>query len=107
MLSDRPFIFSLGGSGPAIIKWFDREGVEPLISHRIHQTYSIVSMVKAGFGNAIVSSLSIPEKTEGVKIIPLNPASDFRVVIARKPLEPRSKAAGIFWDYVTRRNIRS
>ena len=100
LLANKPFIFSLGGSGPAILKWFDRDEVEPLISHRIHQTFSILSMVKAGFGNAIISSLSIPKEVEGVKLVPLNPTSEFRVVLARKPLEPRSKAAGLFWDYV-------
>ena len=104
MLADKPFIFSLGGSGPAILKWFDREEVEPLISHRIHQTFSILSMVKTGFGNVIVSSLSIPKEVEGVKLVPLNPISEFRVVLARKPLEPRSKAAGLFWDYVQNKN---
>ncbi|MGK0271343.1 MAG: DNA-binding transcriptional LysR family regulator [Cocleimonas sp.] len=106
MLLNKPFIFSLGGSGPAILKWFDREEMEPLISHRIHQTYSILSMVKAGFGNSIVSSLSIPKNTQGVKIIPLNPVSEFRVVLARKPLEVRSKAAGIFWDYAVRQTYK-
>ena len=100
LLADTPFILSLGGSGPVILKWFDREGVVPLISHRIHQTFSILSMVKAGFGYSIVSSLSIPKEVEGVKLIPLNPTSEFRVVMARKPLEPRSKAAGLFWGYI-------
>ncbi|MEH6446782.1 MAG: LysR family transcriptional regulator, partial [Oceanospirillaceae bacterium] len=100
MLADKPFIFSLGGSGPAILKWFDRKDVEPLISHRIHQTYSILAMVRAGLGYSIVSSLSIPKEIEGIKLLPLNPISEFRVVLARKPLEPRSKAASLFWDFI-------
>ena len=104
MLANKPFILSLGGSGPAILKWFDREEIEPLVSHRIHQTFSILSMVKAGFGYSIVSSLSIPKEVEGVKQIPLNPTSGFRVVMARKPLEPRSRAAGLFWDYIQQHN---
>jgi DNA-binding transcriptional LysR family regulator len=104
MLANKPFILSLGGSGPAILKWFDREEIEPLVSHRIHQTFSILSMVKAGFGYSIVSSLSIPKEVEGVKQIPLNPTSEFRVVMARKPLEPRSRAAGLFWDYIQQHN---
>lgn len=104
MLADKPFIFSLGGSGPAILKWFDREEVEPLISHRIHQTYSILAMVRAGLGYSIVSSLSIPQNIKGIRLLPLNPISEFRVVLARKPLEPHSKAAGLFWDYIEKQH---
>jgi len=104
MLADKPFIFSLGGSGPAILKWFDRVDIEPLISHRIHQTFSILAMVRAGLGYSIVSSLSIPKEIEGIKLLPLNPISEFRVVLARKPIEPRSKAAGLFWDYIEKHN---
>ena len=100
MMAKKPFIFSLGGSGPAILKWFNGEDIEPLISHRIHQTYSILAMVKAGLGYSIVSSLSIPQEIEGIKLLPLKPISEFCVVLARKPLEPRSKAAGLFWDYI-------
>lgn len=100
MMANKPFIFSLGGSGPAILKWFDRDGIAPLISHRISQTLSILAMVKAGLGYSIVSSLSLPKETGGIKVLPLDPASGVRIVMARKPLEPRSKAAGLFWNYV-------
>jgi len=100
MMADKPFIFSLGGSGPAILKWFDNEEVTPMILHRIHQTFSILAMVKSGLGYSIVSSLSIPKETEGIKILPLDPVSEFRIVMARKPLEPRSKAVGLFWDHI-------
>ena len=95
-----PFIMTLGGSEPAITSWFGQEIENLNITQRIIQTHSILALVQNGLGNAIVAALSLPEETPGITRIPLSNAPNTDIVLARKPLEPRSKAAGLFWDYV-------
>ncbi len=97
-----PFIMTLGGSEPAITRWFNQDVSCLNITQRVQQTHSILALVRAGLGNAIVAALSLPEETQGVIPVPLSNAPITNIVLARKPLEPRSKAAGLFWDYVER-----
>ncbi len=95
-----PFIMTLGGSEPTITSWFGDTIGDLVISQRVQQTHSILALVRAGLGNAIVAALSLPEETQGITRIPLAQAPTTNIVLARKPLEPRSKAAGLFWKFV-------
>ncbi|MEH6631478.1 MAG: LysR family transcriptional regulator [Halopseudomonas aestusnigri] len=98
-----PFIMTLGGSEPVITNWFGDNIENLVITQRVQQTHSILALVRAGLGNAIVAALSLPEQTRGIHQIPLNNAPSTNIVLARKPLEPSSKAAGLFWDFVERK----
>ena len=99
-LEKTPFIMTLAGSEPLILDWFHREGVQPNIRHRIQQTNSILALVKKGFGNAIVTSLSLPHGLEGVKAVPLYPTTERQIYLVKKHGSTRSNATALFWAFV-------
>ena len=65
------FIMTLGGSEHLIRQWFDQADAEPKITHHVYQTHSILALVSANLGNAIVAGLSLPQSTAGVSQVPL------------------------------------
>ncbi|MFD2205724.1 LysR family transcriptional regulator [Kiloniella antarctica] len=97
------FIMTLGGSEPAITSWFGDTMESLAITQRVQQTHSILALVRAKLGNAIVAALSLPEETQGIARIPLAQAPTTDIVLARKSLEPKSKAAGLFWKFVEKK----
>lgn len=101
-MANAPFIMTLAGSEPYILDWFRRGGTEPRITHRVQQTHSILALVAAGLGRAIVTDLSLPQDTPGVQAVPLAGAPAKEIVLARKHRPPRSRAAGLFWQTAAR-----
>ncbi len=99
-LEKPPFIMTLAGSEPLILDWFNRGGVHPNIRHRIQQTNSIIALVQQGFGNAIVTSLSLPQKLDDVKAIPLCPSTKRQIYLVKKIGSTRSNATTLFWKFV-------
>jgi len=99
-LEKPPFIMTLAGSEPLILDWFHRDGAQPNIRHRIQQTNSIIALVQQGFGNAIVTSLSLPQKLENVKAIPLCPPTERQIYLVKKMGSARSNATTMFWKFV-------
>lgn len=100
-LSRMPFIMAQGGSQPHILNWFRQAQVEPRITQRIWQTHSIIALVAAGLGVAVVTGLSLPPATPGVTQVALKAAPTTDVVLARKHHPARSHAADVFWDFAT------
>ena len=99
-LATQAFIMTLGGSERFIAQWFSQAGVEPQVTHRVLQAHSILALVRAQLGNAIVAGLSLPKTTTGVSQIPLYKATTNRLVLARKYHTPNSNAAELFWKFV-------
>ena len=99
-LAVKPFIMTLGGSESYVLDWFNQAGTEPQITHRVLQAHSIVALVSAHLGNAIVASLSLPKITDGVCQIPLANVITNHLVMARTYQSPYSRAAGLFWKYM-------
>ncbi len=99
-LAQDAFIMTLGGSEHYIRQWFNQANVEPKITHYIYQTHSILALVGANLGNAIVASLSLPQTTVDVCQVPLFKSTTNRIVLARKYQTPYSKAAELFWRYI-------
>lgn len=98
-LGKEPFIFTKGGSGPLVDKWFAKAGVRPNIVHSILQVTSIASCVRAGLGNSIIAQLAVPENFGGLKVVPLLPTVRRDIVYARELNGFRSRASEIFWHF--------
>ncbi|MBD8877839.1 LysR family transcriptional regulator [Roseibium polysiphoniae] len=98
-LGKEPFIFTKGGSGPLVDKWFADAGIRPNIVHSILQVTSIASCVRAGLGNSIIAQLAVPENFGGLKVVPLSPTVRRDIVYAREPNGFRSRASEIFWRF--------
>lgn len=101
-LDSTPFVMTLAGSEPAILEWFEASGVTPNIKHRIQQTHSILALVGAGMGVAIVTSLSLPDTFQGVKVMPLTPTTERQIHLVKKSGSSNSNAVDIFWGFLNR-----
>jgi DNA-binding transcriptional LysR family regulator len=99
-LASQAFIMTLAGSGSSILEWFHAADQEPRIEQRVQQTVSIVALVEAGLGNAIVTRLSLPPIHPGVALVALRDAPTRTIVLARKHGQPHSRAAQLFWQFM-------
>ncbi|KIZ47871.1 MULTISPECIES: LysR family transcriptional regulator [Rhodopseudomonas] len=104
-LSSPPFILSMGGSEPLIRAWFARGGHEPSIQHSIQQITSILAMVRAGMGVAIIAEMAVPETHAGVVTVPLAPGFPRTICLARRIGGFASHAAEIVWDTAAERAL--
>ncbi len=93
---------TLAGSEPIILDWFEASGIFPNIKHRIQQTHSILELVRAGMGVAMVTSLSLPETYHDVIAKPLRPATKRQIHMVMKPGDSNSKAVDVFWNFLSR-----
>jgi DNA-binding transcriptional LysR family regulator len=106
-LSAPPFILSKGGSEPLIRAWFARSGHEPSIHHAIQQITSILAMVRAGMGVAIIAEMAVPETHAGVVVVPLSPGFPRTICLARRTGGFSSHAAEIVWHTAAERALVS
>lgn len=102
-LGSRPFIMTRGGSQDRVRAWFAAGGVTPTIRHSALQVTSILGLVRAGAGVAIVAELALPDALPGVAVRPLVPRAVRRVGMARHSGTPVSVAADAFWRFVEHR----
>ncbi|MEX0301976.1 MAG: LysR substrate-binding domain-containing protein [Leisingera sp.] len=97
-----PLTKAWGGKAPQLPAWSPRGGPGAGVPHRVQQTHSILALVAAGLGRAIVTDLSLPQDTPGVQAVPLTGAPAKEIVLARKHRPPRSRAAKLFWQTAAR-----
>jgi len=98
-LSAAPFIMTLAGSEPAIQHWFRQADQVPDIRHRVQQINSILALVQADMGHAIVTSNSLPDNLSDVCIRPLTPSFPRDICLVKKPGLSRSRAVDLFWVF--------
>ena len=96
----RPFVMTLAGSEPIVLGWFEASGTVPNIKHRLEQTHSILKLVRAGMGAAIVTSLSLPDNHPDVTVKPLRPTTKRQIHVVKKTGLSNSKAVDIFWNFL-------
>ncbi|KZL19359.1 HTH-type transcriptional regulator CynR [Pseudovibrio axinellae] len=94
----KPFIMTKGGSEPLVRKWFSKADSEPRVDHSIQQITSILAIVRAGLAYSIIAELALPEKTEGIDVLPLAPAAPRNLYLARLPITPSNSAARKVWE---------
>lgn len=100
---EQPFVMSQAGSAPLIQRWFDATEVQPDTRHQVHQIGGILALVKAELALSIVAELVLPDSpTEGVAVIPLQPAMPRHIVMTRPKAQALSQAAKCFWEFTAK-----
>jgi DNA-binding transcriptional LysR family regulator len=102
-LANRPFILTRGGSEPLLRIWFAHSELEPLVHHKIQQITTILAMVRAGMGVAVIAEMAMPETHEGVISVPLFPKFPRTICLARHAGSFSLHAAELVWQAAARR----
>lgn len=79
---------------------FHENGIEPNIKLRVHDDYSILSMVEAGLGFSILADLVLQKQSYNVAIRPLIPNVQRRIGILQKSRELMPIASQQFVDFI-------
>jgi len=73
-LAELPYVMTDGGCEPAIRELFARHEVQPNVRYRAQGTETLMAMVAAGLGVAVVPELSLPGlPASGVRVLALTP----------------------------------
>nr|WP_102859915.1 LysR family transcriptional regulator [Phaeobacter inhibens] len=99
-LATLPFVMTKGGSEPLVRAWFALAGVTPDIRHEAQQITSLLALVRAGLGAAIIADLAAPEHHPGLLKVPLDPPAPREIVLARLAGGPASEALSAFWELI-------
>lgn len=68
-----PFIMSKAGCEPLIREVFARFGAEPSVRYEAREVPTILGMVEEGLGISIIPELALPNVTERLRPVPLDP----------------------------------
>lgn len=101
-LAAHPFIFTKGGSGPLVERWFAAAGQAPRTVHTVLQINSILALVEAGLGVSIIAELALPEGSGNYRALPLHPEAPRSIGFVRKEKSARSTAVDRFWKFCSR-----
>lgn len=99
-LKDEPFLMLEEGLYSEPLEAFHENGIEPNIKLRVHDDYSILSMVEAGLGFSILADLVLQKQSYNVAIRPLIPNVQRRIGILQKPRELMPIASQQFVDFI-------
>lgn len=99
-LQDEPFLMLEEGSYSEPLEAFRKNGIQPNIKLRVHDDYSILSMVEAGLGFSILADLILRKQNYQVAIRPLSPNLHREIGILTKPHELMPIASQRFVDFI-------
>jgi DNA-binding transcriptional LysR family regulator len=99
-LLDDAFVTSKSGCEPLVESIFGSRGLVFRPTHRVTQLSTIVTMVRAGMGVAILPSLMLDGAPSGVVPIPLRPRAPRTVRIGHRPGGRPSALARAFLEFV-------
>ncbi|BCB87455.1 LysR family transcriptional regulator [Phytohabitans suffuscus] len=99
-LLDDAFVTSKSGCEPLVESIFASQGLAFRPTHRVTQLSTIVTMVRAGMGVAILPSLMLAGDPAGVVPVPLRPRAPRTVRIGHRPGARPSALAKAFLDFV-------
>lgn len=99
-LKDEPFLILEEGLYSEPLEAFHENGIEPNIKLRVHDDYSILSMVEAGLGFSILPDLVLQKQSYNVAIRPLIPNVQRRIGILQKSRELMPIASQQFVDFI-------
>lgn len=101
-----PFIMCDAGCSSPVESAFARARISPQVRYRMTQVMTILGMVQAGEGVAIMPELSLPTGCRdiypGVAAVPFRPAIQRRVALGVRSLEHASPAVAAFIDTARR-----
>ena len=98
----RDFIMPSQGFDKDIMRIFNRIGVKPHILPTWVDDPTVISMVSHGLGVSMMTELTVRGRTDGVKLLPLEPASSRELGLAVRSLDAASDGLRHFIDCTKR-----
>lgn len=99
-LQKEPFLMLEEGLYSEPLAAFHHQGLSPNIRLRVHDDYSILSMVEAGLGYSILADLVLQKQDYRVAIRPLAPAIERKIGLYQRPAELMPLASRRFIAYL-------
>ena len=98
----RDFIMHSQGFDKDIMRIFNRIGVKPHILPTWVDDPTVISMVSHGLGVSMMTELTVRGRTDGVKLLPVEPASSRELGLAVRSLDAASDGLRHFIDCTKR-----
>lgn len=98
----RDFIMPSQGFDKDIMRIFNRIGVKPHILPTWVDDPTVISMVSHGLGVSMMTELTVRGRTDGVKLLPVEPASSRELGLAVRSLDAASDGLRRFIDCTER-----
>lgn len=98
----RDFIMPSKGFDKDIMRIFNRIGVKPHILPTWVDDPTVISMVSHGLGVSMMTELTVRGRTDGVKLLPVEPASSRELGLAVRSLDAASDGLRHFIDCTKR-----
>ena len=98
----RDFIMPSQGFDKDIMRIFNRIGVKPHILPTWVDDPTVISMVSHGLGVSMMTELTVRGRTDGVKLLPVEPASSRELGLAVRSLDAASDVLRHFIDCTKR-----
>ena len=98
----RDFIMPSPGCDKDIMRIFNRIGVKPHILPTWVDDPTVISMVSHGLGVSMMTELTVRGRTDGVKLLPVEPASSRELGLAVRSLDAASDGLRHFIDCTKR-----
>lgn len=98
----RDFIMPSQGVDKDIMRIFNRIGVKPHILPTWVDDPTVISMVSHGLGVSMMTELTVRGRTDGVKLLPVEPASSRELGLAVRSLDAASDGLRHFIDCTKR-----
>ena len=98
----RDFIMPSQGFDKDIMRIFNRIGVKPQILPTWVDDPTVISMVSHGLGVSMMTELTVRGRTDGVKLLPVEPASSRELGLAVRSLDAASDGLRHFIDCTKR-----
>ena len=98
----RDFIMPSQGFDKDIMRIFNRIGVKPHILPTAVDDPTVISMVSHGLGVSMMTELTVRGRTDGVKLLPVEPASSRELGLAVRSLDAASDGLRHFIDCTKR-----
>ena len=98
----RDFIMPSQGFDKDIMRLFNRIGVKPHILPTWVDDPTVISMVSHGLGVSMMTELTVRGRTDGVKLLPVEPASSRELGLAVRSLDAASDGLRHFIDCTKR-----
>ena len=98
----RDFIMPSQGFDKDIMRIFNRIGVKPHIQPTWVDDPTVISMVSHGLGVSMMTELTVRGRTDGVKLLPVEPASSRELGLAVRSLDAASDGLRHFIDCTKR-----
>lgn len=100
-LSAEPFLLLEEGSLSEPLEAFRHMGLEPNVKLRVHDDYSILSMIETGLGVSILPKLVLQKTNYNVVILPIKPIVTRKIGLVMKEKNALSIASKFFIEFLT------